>query len=45
VNCDDGEVVLPDFALVTIDMHVSVNSSYIQSFAVNKLLAAAALKL
>jgi len=42
VTRDNREVVLPDFALVTTD--VNVNSSYIKSFAVDKLLAAAAPK-
>jgi len=41
VNRDNHEVVLSDFALC---LCVTVNSSYIKSFAVNKLLAAAAPK-
>jgi len=41
VNCDNREVVLSDFALYVC---VNVNSSYINSFAVSKLLAAAAPK-
>jgi len=35
------EVVLSDFALTTTGVRVNVNFSYIQSFAVDKLLAAA----
>ncbi len=42
VNRDNRELVLYDFALMTID--VRVNSSYIKSFAVDKLLVAAAPK-
>jgi len=40
-NRNNREVVLSDFALC---MCVNVNSSYIKSFAVDKLLAAAAPK-
>ena len=41
INCDNREVVLSDLALC---IRVNMNSSYIQSFAVDKLLAAAAPK-
>jgi len=34
---DNHEVVPFDLTLMTIDVHVNVNSSYIQSFAVDKL--------
>jgi len=36
--------MISDFALMAIDVRVNVNSSYVQSFAVVKLLAAAAPK-
>ena len=41
---DNRKVVLSDFALMTTDVRMTVNSSYVQSFAVDKLLAAAAPK-
>ena len=36
VTSDNREVVLSDFALITTDVRANVNSSYIQSFAVDK---------
>jgi len=41
VNRGSHEVVLSDFALMTTEMRVNVNSIYIQSFAVDNLLAVA----